>query len=145
MFDKRSLLIRRGECKQRRRGVSAVEFALVAPLFFLMVIGVIEFGQAMMITGLLTNAAHEGARTGVLNNAQVSDVTSAVNGYLSSGGLSGASTSVTPDPPSSASAGQSVTVTVSIGFSKVSWLPKPWFLGGKTLSATSIMLRETGQ
>ena len=38
-----------------------------------------------------------------------------------------------------------VTVTVSIGYSQVTWLPGPRFLAGKTLTATSIMQRETGQ
>jgi Flp pilus assembly protein TadG len=119
--------------------------AFVAPIFFVFVLGVIEFTRAMMVESLLTNAAHLGARSGILDGAQQSDVTNAVNNYLSAGGISGASTSVTPNPPSSASYGQFVTVTVTVPYSSVSWLPNPKFLSAATLSATSKMRRETVQ
>jgi len=128
-----------------RRGATLVEFAVVAPVFFLVVIGMIEFGRAMMVAALLANAAQQGARAGALNGAQSADVTSAVSNYLGDAKISGASTTVTPNPPSSALPGQDVTVTVSIGYSQVTWLPAPKFLAGKTLTAMSIMQRETGQ
>jgi Flp pilus assembly protein TadG len=128
-----------------RRGTTLIEFAFVAPVFFLLVMGMIEFGRGMMVAALLANAAHQGARAGALDGAQSSDVTNAVNNYLGAGNISGASITVTPNPPSSAGAGQDVSVTVSIGYSKVTWLPAPKFLVGKTLSATSIVQRETGQ
>jgi len=128
-----------------RRGTTLVEFAVVAPVFFLLVMGMIEFGRAMMVAALLANAAQQGARAGSLNGAQSSNVTNVVNAYLTDANLSGATTTVTPNPPSSASPGQDVTVTVSIGYSQITWLPAPKFLSGKTLSATSIMQRETGQ
>lgn len=128
-----------------RRGAAAVEFAFVAPAFFLVVLGVIEFTRAMMVEELLTNAAHEGARAGVLDGAQDTDVDNAVNNYLNSAGISGATTAVSPDPPSSASYGQSVTVTVTIPYKSVSWLPVPQYLGSTTLKAVSIMRRETSQ
>ncbi|HJT33266.1 MAG TPA: TadE/TadG family type IV pilus assembly protein [Pirellulales bacterium] len=128
-----------------RRGAAAVEFAFVAPAFFLVVLGVIEFTRAMMVEELLTNAAHEGARAGVLDGAQDTDVDNAVNNYLSAAGISGATTAVSPDPPSSAPYGQSVTVTVTIPYKSVSWLPVPKYLGSTTLKAVSIMRRETSQ
>ncbi len=126
-----------------RRGAAAVEFAFVAPVFFLVVLGVIEFTRAMMVEELLTNAAHEGARAGVLDGAQESDVDNAVNRYLSAAGISGATTAVSPNPPSSANYGQSVQVTVTIPYKSVSWLPVPQYLGSATLEAVSLMRRET--
>ena len=39
-----------------RRGVAAVEFALVAPLFFMFVFGIIEFGWMVMVQQVITNA-----------------------------------------------------------------------------------------
>lgn len=136
---------RRSTRFNQRRGAAAVEFAIVAPAFFLVVLGVIEFTRAMMVEELLVNAAHEGARAGVLDGAQESDVDNAVNNYLSAAGISGATTTVSPDPPSNASYGQSVTVNVSIPYKSVSWLPVPQYLGSATLKATSIMRRETSQ
>ena len=128
-----------------RRGAAAVEFAFVAPAFFIVVLGVIEFTRAMMVEELLTNAAHEGARAGVLDGAQESDVDNAVNNYLSAAGISGATTTVSPNPPSNAAYGQSVTVTVTIPYKSVSWLPVPQYLGSATLEAVSLMRRETSQ
>jgi Flp pilus assembly protein TadG len=128
-----------------RRGVTAVEFAVVAPVFFALVLGIIEFARAMMVQELLTNAAQQGARTGALTNAQTSDVTTTVNTCLSNAGVSGASTTVSPSPPSSASPGQDITVTVTIGYGNVSWLAAPKYLTNTNLTATAIVQRETGQ
>ena len=78
----------RPEC-QARWGSVAVEFAFVAPVFFVMVLGIFEFGRAMMVQTLLTSASQQGARAGALNGAQAADVTSAVTNYLSGAGVSG--------------------------------------------------------
>ncbi|HVX13171.1 MAG TPA: TadE/TadG family type IV pilus assembly protein [Pirellulales bacterium] len=129
----------------QRRGAVTVEMAFVAPVFFIFVLGVIEFTRAMMVQSLMTNAAHLGCRAGILDGSQQSDVTTAVNNYLSAGGISGATTTVNPNPPSSAGYGQSVMVTVTIPYSSVSWLPSPKWLAQQTLSATSVMRRETVQ
>ena len=72
-------------------------------------------------------------------------VTTAVSSYLTSAKISGSTTTVSPSPPSSAGYGQPVTVTVSVPFNSISWLPSPIFLGGKPLSAVSVMRRETVQ
>ena len=117
----------------------------MAPVFFLLVAGIFEFGRALMVESLLANAAQRGARLGVLNGAQTADVSAAVDSDLASGGISGATTSVTPDPPSDAYAGQAVTVAVHVKFSQVSWLPMPWFLKNTTLQATATLQRELGQ
>lgn len=122
-----------------------MEFAVVAPLFFLLILGMVEFGRMMMIQQVITNASREGARIAVLDNMTRADVVTAVQNYLSNGSVSGATVTVIPDPPSSAGYGQPVTVAVSVPFNEVSWLPSPMFLGGKTLEATTVMRRETVQ
>ncbi|MHB1523003.1 MAG: TadE/TadG family type IV pilus assembly protein [Candidatus Dormibacteria bacterium] len=48
------------------RGQSAVEFALVAPLLFLLIFGIVDFGRAMFYQNEITNAAREGARIAIL-------------------------------------------------------------------------------
>lgn len=126
-----------------RRGASVVEFAIVAPLFFLIVLGMIEFGRMAMVQQVITNSAREGARIGVLDKATTAKVTNKVNDYLAAASITGATVNVSPNPPSSAGFGESVTVTVAIPFNQVSWLPAPFFLGGKTLQAESVMRRET--
>lgn len=128
-----------------RRGAALVEFAIIAPVFFLLVLGIFEFGRGMMVQAMLASAAQQGARAGALTNAQTSDVTTAANQYLTPGGISGATITVTPSPPSSALPGQDVKVTVSVSYAHVSWLPSPAFLISKTLSSTAIVQREMGQ
>lgn len=128
----------------RRSGVAAVEFAIVAPVFFVLVFGMIEFGRMVMVQQILTNASREGARRAVLDAATTDNVTTVVNDYLTSASISGATVSVTPGPPSSAAFGDPVTVDVSVPFSSVSWMPSPWFLSATTLTATTVMRREGG-
>lgn len=52
---------RRGEAE---RGASAVEFALIVPLFFMLVMGMITGGFALDRKSTLTHAAREAARSG---------------------------------------------------------------------------------
>ena len=132
-------------CRRNRRGAAAVEFAVVAPLFFLMVFGMIEFGRMIMVQQVITNASREGARMGVLDGATTASVQAAVQNYLQGASVQGAQVTVNPDPPSSAGYGAPVTISVSVNFNQVSWLPSPMFLGGQSLSATSVMRRETVQ
>jgi Flp pilus assembly protein TadG len=132
-------------CRRNRRGAAAVEFAVVAPLFFLMVFGMIEFGRMIMVQQVITNASREGARMGVLDGATTASVQAAVQNYLQGASVQGAQVTVNPDPPSSAGYGAPVTISVSVNFNQVSWLPSPMFLGGQALSATSVMRRETVQ
>jgi Flp pilus assembly protein TadG len=131
--------------RRKRRAAAAVEFAVVAPVFFLLVFGMIEYGRMVMVEQIITNASREGARAAVLDGATTASVTSAVNGYLASGSISGATVTVSPDPPTSAQYGDPVTVTVSIPFSQVSWLPSPMYLGATTLTQATVMRRETTQ
>ena len=132
-------------CRKNRRGAAVVEFAVVAPVFFLLIFGMIEYGRMVMVQQVLTNASREGARVGILDGSTGSDVSTTVSGYLTSSSISGATITVDPANPSAAGAGDPVTVTVSVPFNQVSWLPAPMFLGGQTLSATTVMRRETTQ
>ena len=134
-----------GLCRRNRRGAAAVEFAVVAPVFFLLVFGMIEFGRMVMVQQVITNGSREGARIAVLDGTDTGEVTTAVDTYLSNAAVTGATVTVSPDPPNSAGYGEPVTVTVSIPFDQVSWLPSPMFLGGSTMTATTVMRRETVQ
>lgn len=50
------------------RGQALVEFALIAPLLLLLVLGVVEFGRAWHSYQVVTDAAREGARVAVVGN-----------------------------------------------------------------------------
>jgi Flp pilus assembly protein TadG len=129
--------------RRNRRAAAAVEFAVVAPVFLLLVFGMIEYGRMVMVYQVLTNASREGARVAVLDGATTASVTAQVNSYLTSGSVSGATVTVAPNPPTNAQYGDPVTVTVSVPFSQVSWLPSPMYLGTTTLTSATVMRRET--
>lgn len=131
--------------RRKRRGAAAVEFALVAPLFILLVFGMIEFGRMVMVQQVITNASREGARQAVLDGSSTTDVNTTVNKYLTSAGIRGTTITLSPDPPSTALFGEPVSVTVAVPFSQVSWLPSPMYLGKTNLSATATMRRESDQ
>ncbi|WP_345093297.1 TadE/TadG family type IV pilus assembly protein [Bremerella cremea] len=141
-LDKRCRLFR-----LKRSGAAVVEFAIVAPLFFLLIFGMIEYGRMVMVQQVITNASREGARRAVLDGATTAEVVSAVNGFLDSAAVdsSGAQVTLSPDPPENAGFGGAVSVTVRIPFAKVSWLPSPMYLGATTLEAKTTMRRETVQ
>jgi Flp pilus assembly protein TadG len=126
---------------RRRTGAAVAEFAFVAPVFFLMIIGFVEFGRALMVQQVIVNASRVGARQATMPGATTSEVSTAVQDYASSVSVSPVTVSVTPDPFSAAS-GSQITVTTSVDFSQVSWLAPPWFLGGRTLTAASTMRKE---
>ena len=114
----------------------------------------IEFGRMMMVQQILTNASREGARLAVLDGTTASDVTNAVNNYLASGRISGASVElVAIDDQTEAEKayeqsdyGDSIKVTVAVSFGQVSWLPSSFFGNGDTqLTAETVMRRETVQ
>ncbi|REJ67277.1 MAG: pilus assembly protein [Planctomycetota bacterium] len=132
-------------CRRKRTGAAAVEFALVAPVFFLMVLGMIEIGRAVMVQQVITNASREGARRAVLDGATAADVQNFVNTYLTNASLPSGTISFPQGNPENAGFGSPVEVRVSIPFSQVSWLPSPMYLGGENLEASTVMRRETVQ
>lgn len=130
--------------RNKRKGAAAVEFAVVAPIFFLLVFGMIEYGRMVMVQQVITNASREETRRAVFDGATATEVQTVVNSYLQGGSISGGTVTIDPSAPETAVYGDPVSVTVSIDFSQVSWLPSPMFLSGKQLTATSVMRREAG-
>ena len=131
--------------KIARRGVAAVEFAIVAPLFLLILFGIIEFGRMMMVQQVLTNASRVGARRAVIEGTDTTEVESLVTNYLTNGSVSGANVNVSPTNLSNLGLGDNVTVTISVPFDTVSWTPTTMFLGGATLKASTMMEAERAQ
>ena len=109
----------------------------------------IEFGRAIMVEQVLTSATREGARLAILDSPTptTNTVKNAVVSYLQGCGISGVTTNnVTLNvEPSTAKNGDSITVTVQIPYSSVTWLPTPQFLGTKTLQVSCVMRRESIQ
>lgn len=56
------------------RGAAAVEFALIAPLLFMLVFGMISFGILLSQQLALTNSARQGARLAVVGDHTCDDI-----------------------------------------------------------------------
>jgi Flp pilus assembly protein TadG len=97
-----------------RKGQALIEFALVAPLLILLVMGIFEFGRLWMTMNVLTGAAREGVRVAAITAPDVDLVKNTVQNYLTSSNITAGSISVSgPD------AASEVTVTVQITYHSV--------------------------
>lgn len=112
-----------GQRCQYRRGVAAVEFAFVAPVFLVLVMGMIEVGRGLMVQQVLINATREGARRATLPDATTDLVKSAVLDYATRGSvkLYGTDINVSPDPSGTFN-NEQIRVDVQIPYSRVSWV-----------------------
>ena len=54
------------------RGAAAVEFAILAPILIMLLLGIMEFGRAYNAQITLSNAAREGVRVMAINNSSPS-------------------------------------------------------------------------
>jgi Flp pilus assembly protein TadG len=136
----------RGRRRSTRHGTTTAEFAFVAPVVFILFFGVIELGRGLMVAHLLTNAARVGCRAGVIEGVSTTTITNAVKSSLTGVGISGENVSVQVNDgatdASASKAGDEITVSASIPFSSVTWLPFGSFLSGKTLSGQYTLRRE---
>ena len=125
-----------------RRGTTAVEFAVVAPIFFLVVFAIVEFGRMMMVEEILVNAARLGARAAILPSETDSQVATVVSNYLAGVGISGYTTSLMPTLASGPASGTALTVTISVPWTSVSWFSYSTWLQGATLAGSAAMIKE---
>lgn len=65
----KSVRQRRSQRTEAARGQALVEFALVAPLFFLLLVGIFEAGRFVLFQQTLNNATREGARYAIVHGA----------------------------------------------------------------------------
>ena len=53
--------------RDERRGQALVEFALIVPIFILLMVGVFDFGRAVYAYNTISNAARQGARLAIVD------------------------------------------------------------------------------
>jgi Flp pilus assembly protein TadG len=110
-----------------RRGAALVEFAVVAPVMFMMILAMIELGRGFMVSHLLTNAARRGCRVGVVEGKSNADIVAAVATALNPVGINSDAVTVQVNDNSgdvaNAQPGDELTVVVSVPTSSVSWVP----------------------
>jgi len=143
------------QTRTKRRGIAAVELALVAPVLCVAILGMIEIGRAMQVQEALVNAVREGCRGFADNTATLSSGyqtgTPAYAEYLVADSLSHANiginiahVTVTTETTPITVGGISMTeakVTATLPYSSVSYFP-PFIMAGANLSATVTMKKS---
>lgn len=104
--------------KQHRAGVTAVEFAMTAPLLFLLLYAAVELGHANMVFNATEAACYEGARVGIVPGARASECRAAAQNILKISGVEGATVTVIPDDLNVKTA--TVQVRISVPYAKTS-------------------------
>lgn len=134
-------LLKNRRTSDRRSGVATVELAICLPIFFLVLWGNIEIGRALMAKQVLINAAREGSRSCIVGGLTADQTTEIVADYALANLVSDVKVTVTPDP-ATAGLGEPVTVSVEVGYEKIS-LFAPLFLSeDAVLKAESTMRKE---
>jgi Flp pilus assembly protein TadG len=72
---------------RQERGAELIEMALVLPLLLLIIMGIIDFGFMFREMNVVTNAAREGARAGILPDYGDADVQARVQQYMTAAGI----------------------------------------------------------
>ena len=65
-----------------QKGVTAVEFGMITPVFVIMLLGIFDIGFAMYAKAVLQGAVEEGARKASLENTQFSAIEERVNSQV---------------------------------------------------------------
>lgn len=137
-----------------RRGAAAVEMAIVLPVFFMVVMGIVEFGRAMMVGQLVTNGARYGARIAAFDGSTNTDVSTSVKAFVANTvGVAASDVNVdivvdpgpgNPDPADNLSASLAkdvCKVTVRVRFDKIGYLAGR-YLSAAELKGTCVMRHE---
>lgn len=125
-----------------RRGAVVVEFAVVLPVIVLMFMGSMEMGRAVMVRHVLEEAARAGCRVAVFENGNKKDVLDIVQAAVAAAQIDDYTVTISPDPPENLNAFQAVTVTVSVPYDDISWIPSGSYMNGKTLTGICVMPAE---
>lgn len=130
-----------------RRGSELVEFALIMPLLLFIVFGIVDFGLAIYDKAIVTNAAREAARAGIVfapARLTAGEIQTVAQQYCATNLV----TFGTPAPPAvtvtgaGGASGNELRVVVSYTYT---WGIIPGFMplgSGLNLTATSVMRME---
>jgi Flp pilus assembly protein TadG len=153
---------------RRRLAVAATEFAVAAPLFWVLIVGMFEVSRALMIKEILTDAARKACRTAVLPGAGWSDVAAGTAGselydiMVTDNGFnwssvtptvivtdtSGGSTTLTTGDPGNvlqnATWGYTISVKVAIPASATTWGPGYIFIPATDIESEYVVMMRQG-
>ena len=123
-----------------RRGATAVEFAVAAPILILFTFAGIEFSRVNSIRNTMENAAYEGARRGVVPGATAAACQATAQNLLDV--IQVNDSSVTVNPATISPDTDTITVTVSVPLSAANGYVTPQYYLGQSLQTSITLPRE---
>lgn len=144
---------RQQQTQSQRLGSAIVETAFMMPIMLSITFGVVEFGRALMVSNLITNAAREANRLGIVKGVTTADVKAeAIDLVLRTVGTTITTSDVivtvtphtgNPDPSNetaNANTRDLVSVQVNVDYDDVGYFFR--YLAGITLTGKSAMRHE---
>jgi Flp pilus assembly protein TadG len=125
--------------RRNRTGAAAVEFAIVAPIFFTLVIAAFEFGRLNVIRHTADNAAYEAARHAMVPGATAAEAVDKATRIMNVVGARGVRIAV--NPPALGPDVERINVTVDVPLNQNGWIT-PRFTSATTIRATSTLQTE---
>ena len=117
----------------KERGAVAVEFALLAPILVMLLLGITELGRAYNVQSSLSSAAREGVRVMAIGNNPTAARTAAKNAAVSvKPGLSDANITFSP---ATCTSGAQMTLKITYNLSTMTGIAGPFAMEG-----TGVML-----
>ncbi len=141
----------------RRSGAAVVEFAILAPVLLVFVLGVIDIGQYVNVGHVLSGASRQGVRKATRVETQnTSEVVATVQAYWTAAFPALASnpsaitvtvadengSSISGPGLGSMNSGDEVRVTVVLDYESVRWMSGTPLYTGQDLSSMTVMRRE---
>jgi Flp pilus assembly protein TadG len=125
----------------QRRGIAAVEFAVILPVFLIILLGAIETCTMIFLQQSLEIAAYEAARVTLVPESDMADVNGAANHLLNARRVNGAVLTVMPADFANAPYGSFIRVDVSASCSQNSPMRLSYF-STRTLTGSVEFMKE---
>lgn len=132
--------------RHRRPAASVVELALLLPFLSGVFLGMFEISRGILVKEVLSNAAHRCTRLASIPGKSNASVTPGAAEVMTAAGITGYTVTIrvngTEADVSTATAGDRVSVQVSVPVANVYWLSARFLPGDQTLSETVVMMRQ---
>lgn len=123
-------------------GAALVEFTVVAPLFFLLMFGVIQFGSLFYTQNNMLNAAREAVRSVAVQNVSASQAQTVAQNYLKNLGYNASKFTIPTPTGDTGCIGAPITMIITTSKVSAALINYLNILTGN-LSVTVVMPRET--
>jgi Flp pilus assembly protein TadG len=121
---------RLSQLRRDQRGVAAIEFSMIAPILFGLLVGIIDVGRYMWTLNTIQYAIDQGVRAGVVQQLSTEDVTDLVKNSLAGLKAGAIDVDVTDN-------GASLTVAAATDYAFL--FPISMFTSGTTISLRTEM------